>query len=214
MISNRTYKRALMFSSAAILAGAAAMAQMQPGGAAGQAPQQQQQQQMPNPGSTAQGSHTAAGGTNSVGDQVFVSSVLESDAVQEQLGQLAQQKSESPDVKQLAQNMAQNRAKLDDQLKPLADKLDVHKSNKPSKKVRQELAKLETLSGPQFDEEYIRTAAKDNERVVKDFNSEAQTSQDPTLQLAAKQDAVVLAQHQQALEQVAQTHNITLEAKK
>ena len=213
MISNRTYKRVLMFSSAAILAGAAAMAQMQPGGAAGQAPQQQQQQ-MPNPGSTAQGSPTAAGGTNSVGDQVFVSSVLESDAVQEQLGQLAQQKSESPDVKQLAQNMAQNRAKLDDQLKPLADKLDVHKPNKPSKKVRQELAKLETLSGPQFDEEYIRTAAKDNERVVKDFNSEAQTSQDPTLQLAAKQDATVLAQHQQALEKIAETHNITLEAKK
>ena len=49
---------------------------------------------------------------------------------------------------------------------------------------------------------------------MKDFNSEAQTSQDPTLQLAAKQDAAVLAQHQQALEQVAQTHNITLEAKK
>jgi putative membrane protein len=212
MISNRTYKRALLFSASAILAGAAAMAQMQSGGAAGQA-QQQQQPQMPNSGGTAQGSPTA-GGTSSMGDQVFVSSVLESDAAQEQLGQLAQQKSESPDVKQLAQNMAQNRAKLDDQLKPLADKLDVHKPGKPSKKVRQELAKLETLSGPQFDEEYIRTVAKDNERVVKDFNSEAQTSQDPTLQLAAKQDAAVLAQHQQALEQVAQTHNITLEAKK
>ena len=147
-------------------------------------------------------------------DQAFVSSVFESDAAQEQLGQLAQQKSQSPDVKQLAQRMAENRSKLDDQLKPLADKLDVHKPGKPSKKVRQEIAKLDTLSGPQFDEEYIRTVAKDNERVVKDFNSEAQTSQDPTLQLAAKQDATVLAQHQQTVEQVAQTHNITLEAKK
>ena len=212
MISNRTYKRALMFSAAAILAGATGIAQMQSGGAAGQSTQQQQPQ-MPNPGSSAQGSPTTSG-TTSMGDQVFVSSVLESDAAQEQLGQLAQQKSESPDVKQLAQSMAENRTKLDDQLKPLADKFDVHKPSKPSKKVRQELAKLETLSGPQFDEEYIRTVAKDNERVVKDFNSEAQTSQDPTLQLAAKQDATALAQHQQALEKIAETHNITLEAKK
>jgi putative membrane protein len=213
MISNRTYKRALMFSAAAILAGATGIAQMQSGGSSGQSTQQQQPQQMPNPSSTAQGTPTASG-TTSMADQAFVSSVFESDAAQEQLGQLAQQKSQSPDVKQLAQSMAENRSKLDDQLKPLADKLDVHKPGKPSKKVRQEIAKLDTLSGPQFDEEYIRTVAKDNERVVKDFNSEAQTSQDPTLQLAAKQDATVLAQHQQTVEQVAQTHNITLEAKK
>ena len=213
MISSRTYKRALMFSAAAILAGATGIAQMQSGGSAGQSTQQQQQPQMPNPSSTAQGTPTQDGAT-SMADQAFVSSVFESDAAQEQLGQLAQQKSQSPDVKQLAQRMAENRSKLDDQLKPLGDKLDVHKPSKPSKKVRQEIAKLDTLSGPQFDEEYIRTVAKDNERVVKDFNSEAQTSQDPTLQLAAKQDATVLAQHQQTVEQVAQTHNITLEAKK
>ena len=213
MISSRTSKRALMFSAAAILAGATGIAQMQSGGSASQSTQQQQQPQMQNPSSTAQGTPTT-GGATSMADQAFVSSVFESDAAQEQLGQLAQQKSQSPDVKQLAQSMAENRSKLDDQLKPLADKLDVHKPGKPSKKVRQEIAKLDTLSGPQFDEEYIRTVAKDNERVVKDFNSEAQTSQDPTLQLAAKQDATVLAQHQQTVEQVAQTHNITLEAKK
>jgi putative membrane protein len=147
-------------------------------------------------------------------DQAFVSSIFESDAAQEQLGQLAQQKSQSEDVKQLAQRMADNRAKLDDQLKPLGDKLDVHKPSKPTKKLRQEIAKLETLSGPQFDEEYIRTVAKGNEKDVKDFNSEAQTAQDPNLQQAAKQDAAVLAEHQQAVDQVAQSHNVTLAEKK
>ena len=72
MISNRTYKRALMFSAAAILAGATGIAQMQPGGSAGQATQQQQQQ--PNPSSTAPGTPTARG-TTSMADQAFVSSV-------------------------------------------------------------------------------------------------------------------------------------------
>ena len=147
-------------------------------------------------------------------DQAFVSSVFESDAAEEQLGQLAQQRSQSDDVKQLAQRMADNRAKLDDQLKPLADRMDVHKPSKPSKKVRQEIAKLETLSGPQFDEEYIRAVAKANGKDVKDFNSEAESAQDPNLQQAAKQDAAVLAEHQQAVEQVAQSHNVTLAEKK
>lgn len=207
----RTYKRAMMFSATAILAGATGFAQMQPGGGAGQA-SPAQQPQMQNPSATTQGTPTTNGA--SMADQAFVSSIFESDAAQEQLGQLAQQKSQSEDVKQLAQRMADNRAKLDDQLKPLGDKLDVHKPSKPTKKLRQEIAKLETLSGPQFDEEYIRTVAKGNEKDVKDFNSEAQTAQDPNLQQAAKQDAAVLAEHQQALEQVAQSHNVTLAEKK
>lgn len=212
MIPNKTYQRALMFSATAILAGATGFAQMQPGGGAGQA-NPAQQPQMQNPSATAQGTPTTGSGA-SMADQAFVSSVFESDAAEEQLGQLAQQRSQSDDVKQLAQRMADNRAKLDDQLKPLADRMDVHKPSKPSKKVRQEIAKLETLSGPQFDEEYIRAVAKANGKDVKDFNSEAESAQDPNLQQAAKQDAAVLAEHQQAVEQVAQSHNVTLAEKK
>ena len=58
------------------------------------------------------------------------------------------------------------------------------------------------------------TVSRGEGKDVKEFNSEAQTAQDPNLQQAIKQDAAVLAEHQQAVEQVAQTHNITLEAKK
>ena len=199
MIPNKTYQRALMFSAMAILAGATGFAQQQP--------------RMESPSAAAQGTPTTGSGA-SPADQAFVSSVFESDVAEEQLGQLAQQKSQSDDVKQLAQRITDSRAQLDDQLKPLADKMDVHKPSKPSKKVRQEIAKLEALSGPQFDEEYIQAVAKANGKDVKDFNSEAESAQDLNLQQAIKQDALVLAQHQQAVEQVAQTHNITLEAKK
>ena len=49
---------------------------------------------------------------------------------------------------------------------------------------------------------------KDNQQDVKDFNTEAQSAQDPNLQQAAKMDAPVLAEHLQAAEQIAQTHNV------
>jgi predicted outer membrane protein len=60
----------------------------------------------------------------------------------------------------------------------------------------------------QFDEEYIKAVAMNNQRDVKSFNAEAQSGQDPNLQLAAKQDAPVLERHQQAIEQLAQKHNV------
>jgi putative membrane protein len=150
----------------------------------------------------------------SLADQAFVASMFESDASEEHLGQLAQQKSESPDVKQLGQKMMENRTKLDEQLKPIAQKLDVAQPKKPSKKEKELMAKLEALSGPQFDEEYIKAVAKDNQQDVKDFQTEAQSASDPTLQQAAKQDAPVLAEHQQAVEKIAQTHNVAMDEKK
>jgi predicted outer membrane protein len=110
--------------------------------------------------------------------------------------------------------MMENRAKLDDQFKAIAQKLDVHAPKKPSRKEKETMAKLEALSGPQFDEEYIKTVAKDNEKDLKSFQTEAQSASDPNLQQAAKEDAPVLAEHQQAVEKIAQTHSVAVDGKK
>jgi len=100
---------------------------------------------------------TTPGGQPSMADQAFIRQMFESDAVEVQLGQLAQEKSQSDDVKQFAEKMVENRKRLDDQLSTLAKHLDVSQPKGPDKKSKQEIAKLQTLSGQQFDEEYIRT---------------------------------------------------------
>jgi len=214
MIAKRTYNRVLIFTGTALLAGATAFAQMPAGGAAGQPsmPGQQPQAGQPIPAGAMGGIPTTNGASPS--DMAFVSSILQSDVAEMQLGQLAQQKSQSEDVKQLATKMVENRAKLTEQMKPIASKLEVSEPKGPTKKDKQLIAKLEALSGPQFDEEYIKAVGKDNSRDVKDLKSEAESAQDPTLQQAAKLDASVLAEHQQVIEQIAQAHNVTLDAKK
>jgi putative membrane protein len=214
MNTNPTFRRVFLFSATALLSAATALAQMHPGGAPGQSvPDQAPSQQQPG-----QATNPANGMTNgsaaSFGDQAFVRQVFESDAAEVQLGQLAQQKSQSPDVKQLGQKMAENRAKLDEQLKPIAQQLSVEMPKKPSKKQKELVAKLEALSGPQFDEEYLKAVAKDNQKDVKNFQSEAGAAQNPNLQQAAKQDESILAQHQQSVEQIAQKHNVQLDAEK
>lgn len=224
MMARHSTRKFLLFSGAVLLAGATALAQDSPGGG-----MQQQQPQSQTPGQAGQpgggagpGAQPMPGGEGSgvptnappVGDQAFVRSVLESDAAEVQLGQLAQQKSPSEDVKQFGQKMIENRKRLDDQLAPLAKQLEVSEPKGPSKKDKQEIAKLQALSGPQFDQEYIRVVEKAHEKDVKNFKSEAQSAQDPNVQRAAQLDAPVIEQHLQAIQQIAQAHNVQTESKK
>jgi putative membrane protein len=148
------------------------------------------------------------------GDEAFVRSVLERDTGDSQLGQLAQKKSQSDDVKQLAQKIVAARANFDSEFMPIAASYEVTQPKAPSKKDKQLLAKLEGLSGAQFDEEFLKALAKAHRQDIKDFGIEAQTAQDPRVQQAAQQGGTGLTQQLQAIQQVAQAHNVAIEDKK
>jgi len=147
-------------------------------------------------------------------DRDFVKNALEGGDAEVQLGQLAQQKSQSDDVKQFAQKMVQDHTQMDDRLmKPLAKQLGVNPPKNLSKKDRQLMAKLESLSGAQFDDEYIRAMMKDHRQDLKDFKSEAQMTQDPNVKQAVQQGETVISQHLQMIEQIAQSHNVDTSGK-
>jgi len=160
------------------------------------------------PGSVPNG---GPGAQPSMADQAFIRQMFLSDAVEVKLGQMAQEKSQSDDVKQFAQKMIENRKRLDDQLSPLAKRLDVNQPNSPDKNGKKEIAKLESLSGQQFDQEYIRTIEKNHEKDVKNFKQAAQAAQDPSVQRTAQADAPVIEQHLQAIQKLAQVHNVQTE---
>lgn len=227
MIARRSTRTILLFSAVALLAGATALAQdQQPGGGGSQQPNQPPSQtpgQQPGAPGGGPGAQPMPGGEGTgvpsnaapVADQAFVRSILESDATEVQLGQLAQEKSQSEDVKQFGQKMVENRKRLDDQLAPIAKQLEVSEPKGPTKKDKQEIAKLQALTGAQFDQEYIRVVEKAHEKDVKSFKTEAQSAQDPNVQRAAQLDEPVIAQHLQAIQQIAQAHNVqTTESKK
>jgi putative membrane protein len=201
-------------AAAAMLACAFAMAQT-PGD--GQMPQNQQS---PTPGQQ-NGAYSPGGNMSSMpdnpapamADQSFVRKVLEDDLAQVQIGQLAAQKSPSDDIKQFGQKMAQIHAQLSDQLKPVAQKLGVSEPRGPSKKDKQEIERMQTLSGADFDAAFIKAMLKYQQTDLKNFKDEAQGGQDPNLQQVAKVDEPVLSQHLQILEQLAQTHNVPVESK-
>lgn len=223
MTAKRACGRLLLFAASVLFSASCAISQDpgggagMPGGAAGQPSGPGSQPGGGYPNAAPGGMPGAAGGgsaQSSMIDQAFVREMMQSDAVEVQLGQLAQEKSQSDDVKQFAEKMVENRKRLDEQLAALAKQMDVSQPNGPDKKTKKEIEKMQALSGPQFDEEYIRTIQKAHEKDVKSFKQAAESSQNPNVQKTAQTDAPVIEQHLAAIQKLAQAHNVQADEKK
>jgi putative membrane protein len=193
-----------------LLAVAAALAQ-----SPGSAPQQPMQSQPSSPAMGTPGVNPGmAPSSQNFGDQSFLAQALAGGDAEIQLGQLAQQKSQSDDVKQFAQKMVSDHSQMDDKwLNPVAKQLGVSEPKGPDKKDKKLIAKLQTLSGSEFDTEYIQAMFKGHKQDLKEFNEEAQATQDPNVKQLAQQGATVIREHLQLIEQVAKNHNVDVEGK-
>jgi putative membrane protein len=211
MMSKKTCNKIILGSASTLLATVMAVAQTQPGGAGAQQPNMPNQPTSPGMGNP--GMDPGMANQQTMADQAFVRKALEGGAAEVQLGELAQQKSQSDDVKQFGQKMVQDHTQLGDQMKPIAQQLGVKEPKGPSKKDKELIAKLEGLSGPQFDEAYIQAMVKDHKQDLKEFKDAAQTAQNPNVKQAAQQGAGVISQHLQMIQQIAQAHNVPTEGK-
>ncbi|HEY1805591.1 MAG TPA: DUF4142 domain-containing protein [Terracidiphilus sp.] len=209
------YAAVALMCSGLVCVGAMAQMGQTPGGSGGTAPQGEQST-TPGQGNSPTGPElpgAQGNATPSFADQSFVRKTLEDNQAQVEMGQLAAQKSSSADVKQFGQKMADIHEQLTAQLKPVAKKLGVSEPKSPSKKEKEEIAKMQSLSGADFDAAFIKAMMKEQQSDLKDFKSEAQSAQDPAVQQLAKLDTPVLSQHLQILQQLAQSHNVTIASK-
>ncbi|HYK35710.1 DUF4142 domain-containing protein [Alloacidobacterium sp.] len=203
----------LLCSASVLLATAMAAAQAPAGSSM---PQQQRPQTTPQEQQSTMGAMPDANSANTqqnMSDQAFVSKALEGGDAEVQLGQMAQQKSQSSDVKDFGQKMVQDHTQLGDQMKPIAQQLGVKEPKGLSKKDKQLVAKLQGLTGPQFDDAYIQAMVKDHKKDLSEFKEEADSTRNPNLRQAAQQGAQVISQHLEMIQQIAQSHNVSTEGK-
>ena len=206
---NAVLSKVFIISGAMVMSGAMAMAQQnqpqqmppvnQPSNnPAGMNQQQQMQQQ------EQQNSDMSA-----MQDKAFLRKAAEGGMAEVQLGQLAQQKASSQDVRQFGEKMVQDHSQLDQQLKPIAEQQGVRPPKALSKKDEATLRKLEGLSGQQFDHAYIETMLKDHKKDLKEFKETANRTQNPQLKDAAQRGAQVIESHLQDIQQIAKSHNVS-----
>src|SRR5205823_13732746 len=95
-------------------------------------------------------------------DRTFVRKAAEGGLAEVELGQLATQKASSDDVKKFGQRMVDDHSKANDQLKQVAAQEHIDLPTEPSAKDKATKARLEKLSGEQFDRAYMRDMVKDH----------------------------------------------------
>jgi putative membrane protein len=141
-------------------------------------------------------------------DKAFVRKALEGGMTEIQLGQLALQKSSNDDVKQFAQKMIDDHTKLGDEMKQVGQQMGIKAPDSPSSKDKSAMAKLQALSGDDFDKAYIKDMVKDHQQDAKDFKQEAQTTTNPALKSVVVQGQQVIDEHLQMIQQIAQKNNV------
>lgn len=206
---NRVISKILMTSGAVVLSGAVAMAQQTSPSmqrntpannpAANQNMNNAQQEQMQQEQNRAM---------HSMQDKAFVRKAEEGSMAEVQLGKLAQQKSNSEDIKQFGAKMVEDHTQLSDQMKPIAQEMGVNSPTQLSKKDRETVAKLENLSGAEFDKAYIKDMMKDHKKDLSEFQDTAQRTQNTQLKDAAQHGAQVIDQHLQMIQEIAKNHNM------
>jgi putative membrane protein len=195
-------KRTMALAGAMLLCGSMSLAQMPRTPATGPPGQ--------NPSADPQMNGMQGPGQNTALDKLFVRKAMQGGMAEVQLGQMTLQKTNNDQVKQFAQRMIDDHTKMNDQMKPVAQQLGVDVPGQVSKKDRATMAKLEALSGPAYDQAYIKDMVKDHKQDLSDFQMEASSGQDQTVKDAASQGSKVIAQHLQMAQQMAKDQNVAM----
>ena len=209
---------AALATAAALLFGSRAHAQSgsmggQPMGGQPTSQQSNQQQQQPNVNQTSMVDNQDSAASSGVSgqtmkDKIFLRKAAQGGLAEVQLGQLASQKGNTREVKDFGAKMVTDHTELNDQMKPIADSLGVMLPKKLNSADQAELAKLNGLSGNDFDNEYLAYMVKDHHTDLREFRMEAATTSDPTLKTAVDKGAKVIHEHMRMVDDLARARGI------
>lgn len=145
---------------------------------------------------------TANGGVPTA-DRHFMDKAAQGGMAEVELGQLAEQNAQNPEVKSFAQRMVTDHSKANDELKQVAAQEGVSLPTSLDAKDQATKARLEKLHGAAFDKAYMQDMVKDHKKDVAEFKHESQVARTPSLKNWAQQTTPTLESHLQEAEKVA-----------
>src|SRR5581483_2939442 len=152
---------------------------------------------------------SATSGKLSASDRQFLNKAAQGGKAEVELGQLAQQKASSDDVKKFGERMVTDHSKANDQLQQLASQKGITLPDKLNAKDQATKARLEKLSGKQFDQAYMRDMVKDHTKDVNEFQHEANNAKDPDVKSFAQSTLPTLQDHLKEAKQIAPSGTVT-----
>lgn len=139
----------------------------------------------------------------SEGDKIFVEMAYVNNEFDRQLAELATQKAENPQLKQMAQTIADDHKNAEPRFKQLAREINADTPSLPSLRKR-ELEALRDMNGADFDKAYVACMRALHAHDVSRFADQAQISKDQRVQQFCQQMLPKLQAHEQHVTQMAQ----------
>jgi putative membrane protein len=133
-------------------------------------------------------------------DQAFVKEAIQGDLSEVKVGQLAQQKGQSQDVKSFGQMLQQDHSQNLQQAQQLAQQVSVTPPTEPNAKQKAMYDKLSKLNGAQFDKAFAKDMVKDHKEDIAKFQKEAKSKGE--VAQFAQQTLPVLQKHLQTAQSI------------
>lgn len=112
-----------------------------------------------------------------------------------QMGKLASQKAQNPEVKKFGQMMVTDHTAANNELKALASKKNVQIPSEVDPAYKSDMDSMNKLSGAEFDKEYVGMMVDDHEEDVAKFQKQADTGTDPEVKAFAMKTLPTLKKH-------------------
>jgi putative membrane protein len=148
-----------------------------------------------------------------MGPAEFLRQAMIGNLTEIKLGQLAEQRAASPQVKQLAQQMVDAHTKANDQIQPLAKQKNAEVPTDLDRNNKRTEERLSKLNGDAFDRAYLDVLVKNHREDVERFTRESKTGKDTEVRDLASKMLPDLQHHlqmaQDTRQQVAGTKTTT-----
>jgi len=131
----------------------------------------------------------------SAADRKFVSDAATGGLLEVELGKLAVQKAASEAVRQFGQRMVDDHSQAAEQLKQIAQAKAMTLPDSLDAKQRKEVERLQKLSGPQFDQAYMKLMLEDHQQDIRVFRKEVQQGSDSDIKSFASATLPKLHDH-------------------
>jgi putative membrane protein len=142
-------------------------------------------------------------GDTDITSQDFVKRAAQANLAEIKVSQLAEQKAQSPEVKQFAQKMIEDHTKASADLAALAKTKNLKVPDDTDMMHKASMKMLQAKSGDSFDSAYMEQMNKDHQKVIDLFQSaSAAPKVDKELQAFASKMLPKLEQHHQLVAQV------------
>lgn len=147
------------------------------------------------------------GASNSLSqaDQEFIKKAAQGGNAEVELGRLAAQKASDPQVKNFAQHIVRDHSKANQKLNAIAKKKGVSVPDSLSEEDTQLKNTLSSLTGAEFDKQYLSAMRDDHQKDIDEFQAESTQGQDADIKSFASQALPTLKRHLAMAQSIAKT---------